>query len=392
MPDTLSDLSLHFRKDETSGTVMRNEVRTLVLEDDFDSGSTSGTYGDVPTGWAEYALNIGGGDAAALSLSDGILTMSCASVTADVTRCGLIQSGAISNGVNHVGAVRVKINSAVGATPLLKVGAGFGSGINLSDYATGVWLDLAELKLSISTDAYIYLEMSIGESAEIEIEYVRIYQENAGDYVNSPTLGQPGQVGRAVAYSSGTDHATIPDHPAIHLGEGLADFSISLWLKTSSSSFQHIVSNYAGVDSSFELLMHTSGTPYFIGRDAGGIWQWNPTSSLATPFNDGDWHNILLTFEFGGTAGATVRYYLDGALDYSAALPSWTPTYASALGYIAQRYDGVNPYVGLIDDMRFYGRLLDAGDAKLLRRRGFPHGRYSVVQPIVASPIVSVLG
>lgn len=195
---------------------------------------------------------------------------------------------------------------------------------------------------------------------------------NHGTYVNSPTLNQPGQIGRAVAYSSGTDHATIPDHPAIHLGAGLADFSISLWLKTSSSSFQHIVSNYAGVDSSFELLMHTSGTPYFIGRDAGGIRQWNPTSSLATPFNDGDWHNILLTFEFGGTAGATVRYYLDGALDYSAALPSWTPTYASALGYIAQRYDGVNPYVGLIDDIRFYNRLLDVDDGEQLYQEGFP--------------------
>lgn len=395
MADIISDLDLHFKKDEVSGTVMRNAVRTLILQPDLAATPGSGTYGDVIDGAAEYSINVVGGDVATSTLAAGEWTLHLENNDANVTRIGAQWASTLTVGKLYVGEISFTLNALTAAesVPRLRCDDNMVTHLDLRDYTIGERYSVPIVfTADSSTTLYILVESpAAGQLIDVTIHSIAIYEENAGAYVNSPTLGQPGQVGRAVAYSSGTDHATIPNHDALKLGAGLADFSISLWLKTSSSSLQHIVSNYAGVNSSFELLMHTSGTPYFIGRDAGGIRQWNPTSSNCTPFNDGDWHNILLTFEFGGTAGATVRYYLDGALDYSAALPSWTPTYASALGYIAQRYDGVNPYVGLIDDIRFYSRLLDAADAKLLRRRGFPHGRYSIVRPVVGQIIVPVL-
>jgi len=133
---------------------------------------------------------------------------------------------------------------------------------------------------------------------------------------------------------------------------GTQSFSISAWIKTSSSSGMILAKFNQGVAGNY--FFGVSGSKIFGGRNAGG-------SNIVgnTSVNTGNWTLATLTYD-----GSNLRVYANGVSDATPVSNAGSITGSSTLDtligaeYISSSVS--NFFNGTLDDVRFYNRALQS--------------------------------
>jgi hypothetical protein len=193
--------------------------------------------------------------------------------------------------------------------------------------------------------------------------------DSSGNARHGTSMGNPrfaaGKIGQAIQLFA-ADYLVITGYKGI-LGSN--PFSISVWIKTSLPEQQQIV--LYGTDVSgqrCEFRVHDNGH-IRIGSGAGQV------ESLSA-VNDGGWHHVVVTISENATnSSSDVRVYIDGQDNTTESTdPDPYDIVADmdvAIGYRTSRND--RGFLGQIDDMRIYDRVLSPAEAAWLagRREAF---------------------
>lgn len=150
----------------------------------------------------------------------------------------------------------------------------------------------------------------------------------------------------------GTDHAS--NSITVTADSPSATFSLSVWFKTTNASGGTRVIISKGIDGmavGWFLFIDNSGTLSFEIADGSN----NRNNTSASGFNDGNWHNIILTFN-----NPTLKLYMDGSLFQTTSGLTLTnqTTQTIKIGNTA-----VAPsYIGQLCDIRIYSIELSSSD------------------------------
>ena len=140
---------------------------------------------------------------------------------------------------------------------------------------------------------------------------------------------------------------------------GDGDFSIMMWINTTSSSISHILQKR---DSSFngEYIVELKNNGKIRFWTYGGGYKWTVTSSSVV--NDGNWHHLAFVQKNNGG-----QMYLDGSLeqtDNSSGKVNLGLTLKTYIGGDLRDYNRY--YSGKVDDLRIYSRALSASEIQTL--------------------------
>jgi hypothetical protein len=141
---------------------------------------------------------------------------------------------------------------------------------------------------------------------------------NTGTYQASPTLAQTSALvstdpnaGTSITLNGSSQYvstATAVSNPQV--------FSLEIWFKTTTTAGGTLIgfgTAQTGTNSSFDRFIYMDNSGY-VHFGVCGTNNCSPGGSYATasPYNDGAWHQAVLTFSSVG--GGTVLGYMDGGL------------------------------------------------------------------------------
>jgi hypothetical protein len=183
---------------------------------------------------------------------------------------------------------------------------------------------------------------------------------NNGTLTNSPApVG--GKIGQALKFDGSDDYVNFTSTPTT----GTGSFSAFTWIKTSATGITQAIVNW-GRDST-----DNDGVYLFVDTDNKlhvDVTNVVGTLSAAT-VTDGAWHHVGMVNTVG-----TFQLYIDGVASGSTA--SLSPNIVTgndagdnAIG-IAFTGSFVNPFKGLIDDVRIYNRALSTAEILQLYQGG----------------------
>jgi predicted ribosomally synthesized peptide with SipW-like signal peptide len=184
---------------------------------------------------------------------------------------------------------------------------------------------------------------------------------NDGTLVNGPGA-TGGQFGDAVSLTGSTDYVAVADDPTLDLTDA---FTISAWVETSGTqpSYARLVSReQSGVGNRQYNLGFTPG-----GMRPRTVVDTGATTSVevsgSTPITDGNWHHLAITFD----ATDDLRLYVDGTEEDTTSVSAPVVSRSSdvVLGGVAHTPSSLQ-YSGALDDVRLYGRALDADEVGTL--------------------------
>jgi len=195
-----------------------------------------------------------------------------------------------------------------------------------------------------------------------------------GTLVGNVTKAQ-GKFGGALKFDGVDTRVEIPD-PAIY--NFCANFTWSAWIKTEVDGT--IVAETDGTDAQGpKTFFIRNGTLFF---DTG----WVAAAGANKQVNDGQWHYVAVTVEFNGAD--TIQFYVDGEPDAQGSMnvnqfpqaefPLW-------IGFDGRADPGEFPaFVGIIDEVSVYNRVLSADEVK----QNFDSGRPA----FAVSPVEKLAG
>lgn len=147
----------------------------------------------------------------------------------------------------------------------------------------------------------------------------------------------------ALNFDGTDDHVTTPFGGPF----GPANRTVECWIRTSNSiSTQQVILDYGAMSplgSRFTLNMINFGK---LRIEVGGNG-FNSTQSIA----DGNWHHVAVTYDDNATN--KFRMYIDGQLEIAQNTSVAVNTVSAGL-FIGQRNDGVNNFLGDIDEVRIW--------------------------------------
>lgn len=129
------------------------------------------------------------------------------------------------------------------------------------------------------------------------------------------------------------------------LGISNSNFTITMWVKTTSSAGQMYTIGNAGGGDGFRFGLSGGVIAFLIGN--GG---YNETGCGSRAVNDGKWHHIAGVFD---RSTLIFRCYVDGAAAGTSALSSFWPNMNDAAPRIGAPVCCAN-YVGSLDDVRVF--------------------------------------
>ena len=145
--------------------------------------------------------------------------------------------------------------------------------------------------------------------------------------------------GASLLLDGSEDYLSAPGHDDFVFGTG--DFTVELWVTTTTTSEKVLVDQFAG-----------SGSASWQFSIKGGTLSWHSHGGYAlagsAPINNGAWHHVAATRSAG-----TLRFFVDGVLDGAVALGT-DYTKKVELGIGAQVFSRSTFYdfPGNIDDLR----------------------------------------
>ncbi|MBA7581472.1 hypothetical protein ES708_23377 [subsurface metagenome] len=166
------------------------------------------------------------------------------------------------------------------------------------------------------------------------------------------------------AYSFDGDHdqIDIPDHPTLQLPSA---FTIEALIKASPPpSRTMILQKGAGGTApwNYAWLLEPDNTALFIVRNAANTANFTQTFGVVA---DGSWHHLLSTFNT-----TEMKTFVDG--ENINTRPTWqeahtAPGHPFIIGFLWATW-----YLGLIDEVRIYNRVLDPTEIKRHSERRYP--------------------
>ncbi|MEM9418111.1 MAG: LamG-like jellyroll fold domain-containing protein [Planctomycetota bacterium] len=177
-----------------------------------------------------------------------------------------------------------------------------------------------------------------------------------GTYTLGPTLGTIGVSGTAATFSESTfDRVTLP----VEVLDGLTDYTVSLWLKTTKTGQQAVFSGASGSNNNSQLLFfnNSSQLRYYYGSGTGTYKSWG-MSSVA----DDQWHHVVLVRD---QTLSEVTLYLNG-VSLGTQSQSMSAVDIEHL-VLAEEQDSVDggyvdsqSFEGSMDDVRIFASILSA--------------------------------
>jgi hypothetical protein len=158
-----------------------------------------------------------------------------------------------------------------------------------------------------------------------------------------------------------TDYMIVNNDAAFNITAGQS-FSISLKVKSSiQTGGYRIIDHRDGTSNGYELATNSTGMLALNLKDnnnTGLGTSWGTTS-----INDGNWHHVVAVFD--GT-NKTTYLYVDGNKEGTKERPTTTivdisPNVPLLFGIKDLAYN--NPFVGMIDDVRFWNKALSKEEA-----------------------------
>jgi len=171
-----------------------------------------------------------------------------------------------------------------------------------------------------------------------------------------------GTFGGAIFCDSTASHIIVPDDPTLQFGT--SDFSVELWicptmLKIESSDpRRRLMSKDNYPNTWWNLNITTEGKPFLEMVDANKASCAN-RSTGTVPKNT--WTHLVVVVD---RANAKTKYYFNGKLDSTLDIP---PGFTGALDVEGGKFSigsQWQPFVGLLDDVKIYKRVLTEGEIK----------------------------
>lgn len=184
---------------------------------------------------------------------------------------------------------------------------------------------------------------------------------------NTGTLSGPaiaeGKVGQGLLFD-GVDDGVNLDNPSAL--QSLTDFSMAAWIYVDSdrgASVDYIVSQYDGggiADGDFLWYVNTNDT-LIVNIDGATA---AVTSSVIT---ENEWHYVALTVD----GDNRMDLYVDGTLNVSDTAIGTTAPYLHNANdlKIGSMHAGINPFQGIIDEVRIYNSILTAAQIQSLYKQ-----------------------
>lgn len=171
-------------------------------------------------------------------------------------------------------------------------------------------------------------------------------------YVGTPTnvtygVGQNGQANGALSLD-GTGYVAFGNSSAFSQPE----LTMSAWVNPTALSGVRVI---MAKETSYKYRLN--GTSLEVLRSATGTG-WSSTVSVASGMTAGQWAHTAVVLS---QKSNTIRIYINGALAYTGNLNGPYTGYSSAALMVGTYNTSIGePFVGRIDDARFYNRSLSA--------------------------------
>ncbi|MBI3255756.1 MAG: prepilin-type N-terminal cleavage/methylation domain-containing protein [Candidatus Andersenbacteria bacterium] len=173
-------------------------------------------------------------------------------------------------------------------------------------------------------------------------------------------------VSALIDFDGSNDNITFSNFPELH-NPALDIYSLSLWLKSSSSAAQILIlgdpyGEGSGDEGHVNSLLLRDGFLAFI-NDGGS----ECLSSVLV--NNGAWRHIALVAEPGASA-TTLTFYIDGVASGGCSVPTSqtsNPLFVSSEPHtFGVNYENENEFDGSIDDLRYYNGVLTTAHVQAL--------------------------
>ena len=171
-----------------------------------------------------------------------------------------------------------------------------------------------------------------------------------------------GTFGSAIFCDSTSSHIIVPDDPTLQFGT--SDFSIELWICPtmlkieSKDARRRFMSKDNYPNTWWNLNITTDGKPFLEMVDANKAGCANrPTGTIP----ENAWTHLVVVVD---RANAKTKYYFNGNLDSVQDIP---PAFTGALdveGGELSIGSSWQPFVGLLDEVKIYKRVLTEGEIK----------------------------
>jgi len=190
--------------------------------------------------------------------------------------------------------------------------------------------------------------------------------------IATSTFYRPGKIGQAGNFDGVDDRVRVGDMDS---ADGTATLTVSAWVKPSTiddSAHRSIISKTGGVSGSFTgwslLRVNTEAYRFYIRNSTDGT----VTATSDAVFRDTNWHHVVGVYD-----GSAVRVYVDGT-EADSTPPSATSIIPAESKEVCIGDTGtsggtcttLNPFPGLIDDVRIYSRALTAAEISALYNSG----------------------
>ena len=197
---------------------------------------------------------------------------------------------------------------------------------------------------------------------------------------NGVTQSIGGYINGAGSFNGSNSSISITDGGIGNNATARVTYSISIWVKTTSTSAAAIIGDYDGTDYSLYLQMESTGK-LSMGNYMDGVGSY---ANGNTAINDGNWHNLII---INNTSDNTQKLFIDGnnTPDINHTLTSGTKNaqpiqigyYATTGGYV---------WNGSIDQVRLYNIALSSSNITALYNEtaatattaAFPSGQTAV--------------
>lgn len=206
-------------------------------------------------------------------------------------------------------------------------------------------------------------EVRIFSTALNASQILGLYNYTGSNYIT------PLPVGNALSLD-GSSYVTVTNQTPYNF-DVTNPFSISCWVKTTnaSSGFDGFVTkNQDGTNNGWYVCRRgTFGTTQFVIRANGSANIVNG----AVVINDGNWHNILVTYS-GNSNRSGMKIYVDGVLDTAGTSNAMTtPSTNSDNVVIGNFATGTDKFTGLIDEVQIFNYVVSSAEINAINAGRF---------------------
>jgi hypothetical protein len=180
---------------------------------------------------------------------------------------------------------------------------------------------------------------------------------NDGSISGAPTWST-GVIGLALDLNGTTDYALVPDAASLDITD---EITLAVWIKPEKVGTQYVVKKaIISVTDGYELSLSTSGLAFVRFNQFTSANTYRIDTSTPYPTDGNTWMHLAATYD-----GATIRLYVNGAEENSAAAAFTIATNSLDLG-IGSQSNGTTLFQGALDDARVYCRALSPMEIEAL--------------------------